>query len=120
MQKIIDDQFGKPTSAVYLSKFLNQLVLGRYQLEFGVFNFSSNGDEVSWSGFAEAIFVHAFKANLINSIPKIMKISSKDYNAPALRPGFTVLSNEKIEKRCKISFPNWKKLLIHDLKLMAR
>ena len=34
--EIVDDQYGRPTSAVYLSKFLNKLVLRSCKLEFGV------------------------------------------------------------------------------------
>jgi len=117
--EIIDDQYGRPTSAVYLSKFLNKLVSGSYQLEFGLYNFSSSGSVVSWSGFAEEIFANAFKSQLINAIPEIKNISSKDLNGKALRPSYSVLSNEKIKKTCKISFPNWKQLLIHDLKLIG-
>ena len=117
--EIVDDQYGRPTSAVYLSKFLSGLVLGSYKLEYGVYNFSASGSVVSWSGFAEEIFANAFKFNLIDSIPKIKRISSKEHNSAVLRPSYSVLSNEKIEKTCKISFPNWKELLIHDLKLIG-
>lgn len=117
--EIIDDQYGRPTSAVHLSKFLNKLVSGSYQLEFGVYNFSSSGSIVSWSGFAEEIFTNAFKSKLIDAIPEIKNISSKERNGAALRPSYSVLSNEKIEKTCKISFPNWRELLIYDLKLIG-
>ena len=117
--EIVNDQYGRPTSAIYLSKFLNKLVLGYYKLEFGVYNFSANGNEVSWSGFAEEIFANAFESNLIDSIPEINNISSKEYHGAALRPNYSVLSNEKIEKRCKISLSNWQELLIHDLKLIG-
>ena len=117
--EIIDDQYGRPTSAVHLSKFLSKLVSGSYQLEFGVYNFSSSGSIVSWSGFAEEIFTNAFKSKLIDAIPKIKNISSKGHNGAALRPSYSVLSNEKIEKTCKISFPNWRELLIYDLKLIG-
>ena len=117
--EIVDDQYGRPTSAVHLSEFLNKLVLGCYKLEFGVYNFSASGSKVSWSGFAEEIFVNAFKFDLIDSIPAIKNISSKEYDGAALRPSYSVLSNAKIEKRCKISFPNWKELLIHDLELIG-
>ena len=117
--EIVDDQYGRPTSAVYLSKFLSGLVLGSYKLEYGVYNFSSSGSVVSWSGFAEEIFANAFKFNLIDSIPEIKRISSKEHNSAALRPSYSVLSNEKIEKTCKISFPNWKELLLYDLQLIG-
>ena len=117
--EIVDDQYGRPTSGIYLSKFLNGLILGIYKLEYGIYNFSSSGSVVSWSGFAEEIFANAFKLNLIDSIPEIKKISSKDYIGAALRPSYSVLSNEKIEKTCKISFPNWRELLNFDLKLIG-
>lgn len=117
--EIVDDQYGRPTSGIYLSKFLNGLILGIYKLEYGIYNFSSSGNVVSWSGFAEEIFASAFKLNLIDSIPEIKKISSKDYIGAALRPSYSALSNEKIEKTCKISFPNWRELLNCDLKLIG-
>ena len=94
--EIIEDQYGRPTSAVHLSKFLSKLVSASYQLEFGVYNFSSSGSIVSWSGFAEEIFAHAFKFDLIDSIPAIKNISSKEYDGAALRPSYSVLSNAKI------------------------
>ena len=117
--EIIDDQYGRPTSAVYLSIFLNKLVLEHYKPEFGVYNFSSSGSEVSWCGFAEEIFENAFKFHLIDSIPKIKPTSFEKYNSTASRPSYSVLSNTKIEKRCNISIPNWKEILIHDLKLIG-
>jgi len=115
---IIDDQYGRPTSSIYLSKFLNKLVLKEYQLPFGLYNFSSAGKVISWSGFAEKIFTYALGYKLINSVPKIIKISSKDYNANALRPSYSVLSNKKLEKKIHASLQDWEELLINDIKLI--
>ena len=115
---VINDQYGRPTSSIYLSKFLYKLTLGDYQLPFGLYNFSSSGAEVSWSGFAEKIFFYSLENKLINSIPKIIEISSKDYKAKALRPSYSVLSNEKLERNINSSLPNWQELLVEDIKLI--
>jgi len=115
---VINDQYGRPTSSIYLSKFLYKLILGDYQLPFGLYNFSSSGVEVSWSGFAEKIFFYSLEKKLINSIPKIIEISSKDYKAKALRPSYSVLSNEKLERNINSSLPNWQELLVEDIKLI--
>ena len=115
---VINDQYGRPTSSIYLSKFLNKLVLKEYQLPFGLYNFSSAGKVISWSGFAEKIFTYALGYKLINSVPKIIKISSKDYNADVLRPSYSVLSNKKLEKKIHTSLQDWEELLINDIKLI--
>jgi len=115
---IIDDQYGRPTSSIYLSNFLNKLIQGNYDLPYGLYNFSASGKKVSWSGFAEKIFHYSLESKLISTIPKIKRISSKDYKARALRPNYSVLSNQKLEKEIKVPLLNWQQLLAKDIKLI--
>ena len=84
--KVVNDQIGQPTSAVDLAK---QLVdLGTSSSPAGVYH-GTNSGEATWFEFAQEIF------NLAGAdIKRIMPVSSREYQRPAKRPSYSVLSHD--------------------------
>jgi dTDP-4-dehydrorhamnose reductase len=84
--KVVDDQSGRPTSAADLAGF----ILGQAPRlaaaktgdpAFGLLHFANSG-EVTWKGFAEAIFAEA----LGDKAPVVGGQKTADYVTPARRP----------------------------------
>ena len=84
--KVVIDQIGQPTSAVDLDK---QLVdLGTSSSPAGIYH-GTNSGEATWFEFAQEIF------NLAGAdIKRIMPVSSSEYQRPAKRPSYSVLSHD--------------------------
>lgn len=84
--KVVDDQSGRPTSAADLAGFiLDQAprLAGAKAGDpvFGLLHFANSG-EVTWKGFAEAIFAEA----LGEAAPAVGGQKTADYVTPARRP----------------------------------
>ena len=106
---IINDQFGKPTSADELAKSIwamtSKLILKNNEY-FGIFHFCNSGDIVSWYEFSKYIFQKNIYFPDLN--PKIKPISLKEYASKAIRPYWSVLNCNKIKNIYGISVKNWK------------
>lgn len=81
---VVDDQIGAPTYASDLAAVLVDLVRARRR---GLFH-ATNAGEVSWYGFARAIFEEAG-----NDPERIKPVSSEAMKRPANRPKCSVLDN---------------------------
>lgn len=84
--KVVDDQFGRPTAARDLARFIlahaQRLAAARAgDPVFGLHHFANAG-EVSWKGFAEGIFDLAYGADA----PPVAPAATADWPAPARRP----------------------------------
>jgi dTDP-4-dehydrorhamnose reductase len=96
--KVVDDQFGRPTAAADLARFVLSQA-GRLTNApagdpvFGLFHFANAG-EVSWKGFAEGIFDLAFGA----AAPPVEAITTAERPAPAQRPVRGALDTGKLER----------------------
>jgi dTDP-4-dehydrorhamnose reductase len=96
--RVVDDQFGRPTAARDLARFIltqaGRLAQARAGDEvFGLHHFANAG-EVSWKGFAEAIFELAYGADG----PPVAGIPTADYPTPARRPLRGTLDTGKLER----------------------
>ena len=99
--RIVDDQFGAPTSSIELADATRAVVsgvldgrLGLAENWTGLYHMTCSGS-TSWCGFASAIFSRA--AGLLHGkAPVVRPISSSEYPTPANRPRNSVLSNEKL------------------------
>jgi len=95
--RVVDDQFGRPTSAADLAGFVlanaRRLVAGRSTDDcYGLFHFANAG-ETTWKGLAEAVFEDA----LGDAAPKVEAIATADRPAPATRPMRGTLETHKLE-----------------------
>ena len=108
--KVICDQYGVPTSSIfiadiiniYLEKCLNSKTIIKNN---NIFNLCPSG-HTSWHDFANKILYHASKINSKYETD-IVSIGSDDLNAPAPRPKFSILSNEKLCTYFDIDIQNW-------------
>ena len=100
---IVNDQIGTPTYArdiaITTMSILQNLSNTNFA-EYGIYNYS-NGGVTNWADFAKTIF------KLENISCKVYPISTKEYNAPAERPLWSVLSKEKIMRIFGIEIPHW-------------
>lgn len=96
--RVVDDQFGRPTSAADLAGFVlanaQRLTEGRSAQDiYGVFHFANAG-ETTWKAMAEAVFDLA----LGDAAPKVEAIATADRPAPATRPLRGTLDTAKLER----------------------
>jgi len=109
--RVVDDQIGTPSYTPDLAKVLWQLL---EKSNGGLFHLS-NGGEVAFDEYARAIF------EIAGIDCQVQGISSKEYNAPAKRPRYSTLSNQKIYQLGITPLRNWRQALAdylqnqHDL-----
>jgi len=86
--KVVNDQIGSPTSAHTLTQFLFQLI--QSEISSGMYHWTDGG-EISWFDFAEAIYAQGKLAGLLANDVTILPIPSAEYPTPATRPYYSVL-----------------------------
>ena len=114
--RIVDDQFGAPTSSIELADATRAVVSGVLDGRFGhtedwagLYHMTCSGS-TSWYGFASAIFSRA--AGLLHGkVPVVKPILSSEYITPAKRPRNSVLSNEKLYTRFGARLTPWETAL---------
>ncbi len=84
---VVSDQFGQPTNALDLAELVVLAIIKN--VPAGIYHGTSSG-EASWHEFAVEIFRLAGADS-----NRVRAISSKDYQAKASRPEFSVLDNSK-------------------------
>jgi dTDP-4-dehydrorhamnose reductase len=101
---VVDDQHGGPTPADAIAAALvtvaRAMAVGRG--ESGVFHFSGAPD-VTWCGFARAIFARAGWARL----PEVSPVTTADWPTPARRPANSRLDCGRIAAIYGIERPDW-------------
>nr|WP_252263431.1 dTDP-4-dehydrorhamnose reductase [Paracidobacterium acidisoli] len=110
--RIVDDQIGAPTSSLAIAhatrsavdKMLSEAPLSS-ESRTGIYHLSCEG-EVSWCGFAREIFSRG-GALLHGRQPCVAAIQSEEYPTPAIRPRYSVLSNEKLHSILGVKLPPW-------------
>jgi dTDP-4-dehydrorhamnose reductase len=115
--KVVDDQWGKPTSAGDIADAIVRIVRRNRsgQSLFGTFHFA-NGDETTWYRFAHAILDRA--GGLILKRPRIKPIASSEYPTPARRPLNSVLDTGLYERSfCNTPRP-WREALGEVINLL--
>ena len=82
-------------------------------METAIYHVTNGGEEVSWAGFAKAIF----KAKGLDV--KVDEIPSSDFPSIAERPAYSVLETESFERVFRHPLPDWQSGLRAALKLAA-
>jgi len=121
--RVVDDQFGRPTSAADLAGFVltqaSRLAKAPARDPvFGLHHFANAG-EVSWKGFAEAIFDLTLGAGA----PKVAAIATAERPSPARRPRRGTLDTGKLERVFGVAPRPWREALadiVKTLKLEQR
>ncbi len=114
--KVVDDQIGGPTTSCELAgathAIVSTIVNGTHDADgkwSGLYNMSCSG-AVSWCEFARAIFEHAGEP-LQGRLPEVVPISTSEYPTPAVRPSYSVLSNERLLTQFGIRLLPWQAAL---------
>jgi len=106
---VVADQIGRPTYAGHLAQAcLRALIklIDTPNFQGGIYHVSGSGAEISWAGFAEAIFAATHESRAHKVIVK--PIASDDYPTPAKRPAYSVLNISAFEQEFQMKMPDWK------------
>ena len=106
---IVADQIGAPTYAPHLAEqTLNALKHAKVSSCFpsGIYHLCHAG-EVSWHGFAEAIFTQARTLGLPLKVTTLNAIASSEYPTPAKRPLNSRLNCQKAAEQLHVALPDW-------------
>ena len=96
--QIVNDQTGCPTAAADIAATILAVITKARQpgfTEWGTYHYRG-GDVVTWYAFATLIFEVATRYG--QKAPRLVPISTADYPTPALRPAYSVLAVDKVER----------------------
>ncbi|WP_294358648.1 dTDP-4-dehydrorhamnose reductase [uncultured Clostridium sp.] len=99
--KVVNDQFGSPTSTTDLARVIISLVENK---NYGIFHATCNG-QCSWYDFAKEIF--ELKGMDVNLLP----CTSEEFKSRAKRPKYSVLRNYMLELTTGDITRDWKESL---------
>ena len=106
--RVVDDQWGAPTSAQDLAAALLQItrrLIEGPDAPTGVFHVVNRG-ETTWRRVAEAVFERA--AGHGRKVPSVVPIVTSEYPTPARRPLNSRLSTARLEEGYGIVLPDWR------------
>lgn len=104
--KVVNDQFGSPTSTETLTSIIKQAV--DKKIPFGIYN-ATNLGFTNWYEFAKLIF------KLAKVGVEVIPVSSEEYAAAASRPKNSKMSKDKLLKQ-GIEIPDYEEALKRYLK----
>lgn len=108
--RVVNDQFGTPTSATELAKAIVHLVPTE---NYGVFHGTCEGS-CSWADFTEEIFRLAGKNTVVEGIST--EAFNKDNPTSAPRPAYSVLENYMLKLTTDFRFADWHDAIAEYLK----
>ena len=95
--RVVNDQFGTPTSTAELVKAIDSIMFTR---NYGIYHATCEGS-CNWAEFASEIFKLAGKDT------KVIGISTAEYGAPANRPAHSILENRMLKAVGGYTFCDW-------------
>ena len=109
--KVVDDQWGSPTYTADLAGAILKIIEDD-SVSYGIYHFTNEG-MTSWYEFARAIYKKAKRLGLVEDSKKvkIQPIKTEDYHTAAGRPGYSVLSKEKIKREFNLKIRDWDETL---------
>jgi len=96
---IVDDETITPTYTRNLAENINKLIRTEY---YGLYHVTNNG-ECTWWEYANKIF------EILGVGVNIKKTNSKNYEAKAQRPKYSVLQNKRLKEIGLDCMPSWEK-----------
>jgi len=107
--KVVNDQFGGPTSAKCISEILLQLAT-EHKEHWGIYHFSGQ-PFVSWYEFAKNIVEQGNKDGVLIKAPVIKPCGSDEFLVKAERPKSSRLSNENLARCFGVPICSWQDFL---------
>jgi len=103
---VVADQWGSPTWARDLAKFITLMVKNGGSGDYGTYHYSGVG-KTNWYEFAVKIYEYGRKTGIIGKECKINALTTEQYPTKAKRPKYSYLSKEKAKKTFAITPPEW-------------
>ncbi len=114
--KVVDDQYGCPTSATDLAAAVWQIIAAvrrKGRSYWGTYHFCNKG-ETTWYGLAEAVFERARTyPSYALQVEQLLPIPTSAYPTPARRPAYSVLNCDLIQSIFQMKIRSWQAAL-HD------
>lgn len=107
--RVVADQVGCPTPAWLIADMTARL-LARDDRDSHTLNVVTDG-QVSWHGFAEAIFAEAVSRGLLGAAPQVDPITTAEYPTRARRPAYSVLDTARLQALVGPVVPSWRTAL---------
>lgn len=114
--KVVNDQKGSPTFCGDLASVILRFIekadsatsfFGRNSAApYGTYHFTNEG-VTTWYEFAKAIYLYGQKYGRITHDCDVQPCTTEEYPSKAVRPAYSVLSKNKIEKELRIKIPSW-------------
>lgn len=113
--KIVNDQWGTPTSTLFLRhacrRILEQATQAADQQAWwkahqGIYHLTPEG-VTTWCDFSRAIVQQAQQLGLLSQVPSIYGIPSAEYPTPAQRPRNSSLDKSKVKAHFHLALPDW-------------
>ncbi|TFG92542.1 MAG: dTDP-4-dehydrorhamnose reductase [Candidatus Atribacteria bacterium] len=109
--KVVDDQWGSPTYTVDLAEIILKIIKSDVD-KYGIYHFTNEG-VTTWYAFAQVIYNKAKKLGLLGGKRQVelKPIKANEYPTLAKRPGYSVLSKDKIKKEFNLRIRSWEEAL---------
>ena len=120
--RVVDDQVGRPTYVEDLASAALAIPARNRQVPTppsGVFHFANQGT-TSWYGLACEIRAGMVALGEAVAVQRIVPVATSEFPRPALRPAYSVLSTERIEREARIIPRDWRLALKEYLNLRAQ
>lgn len=111
--RVVADQVGSPTPA-WLIADATAAILRQGVAGSGVRHLVAGG-RTSWHGFAEAIFAQAHARGMLDRVPQVEAITTREYPTPAPRPAWSVLDSSRLVAEYGLDLPDWRQALADTL-----
>ena len=99
--RVVDDQFGSPTSTAELAKVVHLLEPTE---NYGLFHATCEGS-CSWADFASEIF------RLAGQPTTVRRVTTEEYGSPTKRPAYSVLDNYMLRLTMDYRMADWRDAL---------
>jgi dTDP-4-dehydrorhamnose reductase len=110
--RVVDDQFGSPSSAADLASAVLMIVDRLRTADgcdvAGIYHLAGEG-ETTWHGFAAAIFASLTRRG--RRVPELQGLTTAQYPTPARRPQNSCLDSSKANRIFGVQLPSWRSSL---------
>ena len=113
--RVVDDQIGSPTPSKLVAQVVTNII-ANFNLEDRkeILNLQPRGS-TTWFGFANFINNSLDKTKKLSQ-DRITPVTSNEFNSKALRPKYSLLDTNKIEKLFEVKFRRWEDYALKEIK----
>jgi len=115
--RVVADQWGSPTFSRDLAAALVAVAEGAPP-RYGIYHYTNEG-RTNWYEFAREIYALGRRYGIVKRDVTIVPISTAEYPTRAIRPRYSYLSKEKIQRELGIACRDWREALEDFIREMA-